>query len=100
MKISYHEYKEILGLKKEHFIQKLMNYELVFAGHGACTVKTYIPLWLYILAFIPMHLVVALICVWDGGLKEFEIQPRYLTRWSFFAGDAPYERAKKIYEKA
>ena len=40
MKISYKEYKEIMALKKEYFIQKLMEYELVFAGNGFCTIKT------------------------------------------------------------
>ena len=100
MKISYKEYKEIMALKKEYFIQKLMEYELVFAGNGFCTIKTYIPMWLYIIAFIPMHIVLAVFCMWDGGLKEFELQSRYITRWSFMSDDEPYKRAKKIYEKA
>lgn len=30
----------------------------------------------YIAMFIPIHLINLVICLWDGGLKEFEIQPR------------------------
>lgn len=35
--------------------------------------------WLvYLILFIPVHLLQALWCMWDGGLKEFEFSPRYL----------------------
>lgn len=37
-----------------------------------------IPLWFYLLIFIPAHLVQALWCMWDGGLREFEFADRYL----------------------
>lgn len=38
----------------------------------------YIPLWLYLLFFIPSNIAMFFYCIWDGGLKEFELPPRYL----------------------
>lgn len=37
-----------------------------------------VPLWFYLLIFIPAHLIQALYCMWDGGLREFEFADRYL----------------------
>lgn len=38
----------------------------------------YIPLWLYAILFIPCCIIQAVWCMWDGGLKEFELPERYL----------------------
>ena len=54
--------------------------------------------WLvYLLLFIPVHILQLLWCIWDGGLKEFEINKRYLGSDLLFLGDACYERADKIW---
>ena len=37
-----------------------------------------IPWLLYLLMFIPFNILQALYCMWDGGLKEFEIEGRNL----------------------
>lgn len=59
-----------------------------------------IPLWLYLILFIPVHLLQALYCVWDGGLKEFEIGERYLGGdYLGLAGAPTWEKAKEIWEK-
>ena len=59
-----------------------------------------IPLWLYLIIFIPGHLLQALYCVWDGGLKEFEIAERYLGGdYLGWVGDPTWEKAKEIWEK-
>lgn len=99
MKISYAQYREILALKREHFIQKFLSYDL-FVGDGACTIRARIPMLTYILIFIPMHLFAAVLLMWDGGLKEFEIQPRTINHWVFQNDTKPYERAKEIYKGA
>ena len=38
----------------------------------------YIPLWLYVVLFVPVCVVQAVWCMWDGGLKDFELPERYL----------------------
>lgn len=59
-----------------------------------------IPLWLYLILFIPVHLLQALYCVWDGGLKEFEIGERYLGGdYLGWVEDSTWEKAKEIWER-
>lgn len=100
MKISYNDYRYIMNLKKKPiFIQTLLRYDLIMTD-GTATIKCTIPVWLYSLMFIPAHLILLGACLWDGGLKEFEFESRTCPSWYFHKGDAPYERAKEIYEKA
>lgn len=57
----------------------------------------------YLIIFLPVHLLQALYCIWDGGLKEFEIYSRHLGHNYFFedwSRDEPiYPKAKEIWEK-
>ena len=100
MKISYKDYRYILDMKKKTpFIQKLLRYDL-FVDSGRAWVKCSIPIWLYILSFFPVHIINLFICLWDGGLKEFEFASRTCANWFFYKDDVPYDRAKEIWEKA
>ena len=57
----------------------------------------------YLILFIPVHLLQALLCMWDGGLKEFEIAGRHLGhdyfRETWGCNEAAYPKAKEIWEK-
>ena len=54
--------------------------------------------WLvYLVLFIPVHILQFLWCLWDGGLKEFEINERYLGGDWMTAGSDSYIRAEKIW---
>lgn len=58
----------------------------------------------YLLIFIPAHVLQALYCMWDGGLKEFEVAERYLgyddigETWGSNTG--AYPKAKEVWERA
>lgn len=53
----------------------------------------------YILMCIPVHILQALVCMWDGGLKEFYWQDRYLGYDDILKWQENYETADKIYNK-
>lgn len=58
---------------------------------------------MYLLLFVPVHLLQLLVCLWDGGLKEFEIAGRHLGHDYITAhGDnsGRYQMAKEIWERA
>lgn len=38
----------------------------------------FIPMWLYIIMFVPVCIIQAVWCMFDGGLKEFELPEQYL----------------------
>ena len=58
-----------------------------------------IPLWFYLIIFIPAHLLQALCCMWDGGLREFEWQGRFLGYDTLMRESESWKKAKEIYER-
>ena len=60
--------------------------------------------WLpYLLLFIPCHLLQIVCLLWDGGLKEFKIEPRHLGhdyfREDWGCNQPAFPKAKEIWEK-
>lgn len=57
----------------------------------------------YIIMFIPVHILQALWCCWDGGLREFSIEGRNLGYDVIYKYENEYngawEKAKEIWEK-
>lgn len=56
----------------------------------------------YLLIFIPVHLIQFFYCMWDGGLKEFEIEGRHLGYDNIKehgTNEGAYPKAKEIWEK-
>jgi hypothetical protein len=51
----------------------------------------------YILIFIPIHLLQALVCLWDGGLKEFSIFNRNLGEDILIRGSESFSRAEVVW---
>ena len=62
-----------------------------------------INLFIHLIIFIPAHLLTALYCMWDGGLKEFEFVGRLLgyddIRDNGYNDRTAYQIAKEIWEK-
>ena len=57
----------------------------------------------YLIIFIPVHLLQALLCMWDGGLKEFEIEGRHIGQDVYHENygwnELDYPKAKEIWDK-
>ena len=62
-----------------------------------------IPLWLYLVIFVPVHLLQAVYCMWDGGLREFSIEGRHIgyddIHESYGSNKGAYPKAKEIWDK-
>lgn len=58
---------------------------------------------LYLVIFIPIHLLQALYCMWNGGLKEFEIEGRHIGHDDIQEhrgnNKGAFPKAKEIWEK-
>lgn len=60
--------------------------------------------WLgYLLMFIPVHILKFFWCLWDGGLKKFDIEGRDINYHYLYDSDSPYcdyyTKAKEILER-
>lgn len=53
-------------------------------------------MWAYILIFIPIHLIQLILCLWDGGLKTFEINERVIIQDYLSWGSVSWKTANNI----
>jgi len=79
------------------WLRPLCKYTLYPSDGGNFRREQKIGWFAYLLLFIPLHILQFFYCCWDGGLKEFEIQPRFLSYDELEYGSEPWERAEKIY---
>ena len=84
------------------WLRPLCSYSLVEIENGFRR-ECKINLIVYLLLFIPAHLLQALYCMWDGGLKEFEFAGRRLgyddIEEHYGCNTGAFPRAKEIWEK-
>ena len=73
-----------------------INFYLKDAEGGGYYLNQEVTLWAYLILFIPMHLLQLLHCLWDGGLKEFEISGRLITCDYLSWGSQSWKIANKI----
>ena len=55
-------------------------------------------LW-YIIVFIPVHILQAIMCMWDGGLVEFTILGRDIGYDVLMKADSAFARAEEIWDR-
>lgn len=104
MEISYNQAAYILRYKQNHWFEKhCCNWALCKQNENAMTLYCHVKMWIYILLFIPNCLIHLGWCLWDGGLKEFCIDPVQVYAWNIvgFSKDdenTQFGRAKNIWE--
>ena len=63
-----------------------------------------IPWIVYLIIFIPAHLLEALCCMWDCGLRNFQFAGRFLGADNIYEthgnNKGAYPKAKEIWERA
>jgi hypothetical protein len=79
------------------WLRPFCSYTLIKEPDGRFKREQRICWFVYLLIFIPVHILQALWCIWDGGLKEFEINERYLGGNWLVHGSEDYETAEKIW---
>ena len=75
----------------------LCSYYLIKEDDKVFVRKQKINIFNYIFIFIPVHLLQALGCLWDGGLKEFIIFSRDLGEDRLIKGSESFSRAEAIW---
>lgn len=78
-RISYDEWRMIGQYNHaKPWVRNLCTYTLTKESDTKYRRDQYIPVWFFALAFIPVCVIQAVWCMFDGGLKEFELPKRYL----------------------
>lgn len=82
------------------WLRPLCSYKLYSTDGGNYERACYLSIPAYAVLFIPVHLLEVLFLIWDGGLREFQIEGRYLTGDHLGYGTKSWEIANEIWEKA
>lgn len=106
MKITYDEATYILKYKEKHFLEKYgCVWDLHFDNPGQALLTCNFRWLLYILLFLPVHFIKMACCLWDGGLREFEIEPRMVhyihehsRNTSMVQEETRFGRMQKVWE--
>lgn len=98
IKITYDEWTEIGKYNyAAKWLRRFCSYCLIKKSDTEFRREQRINLIIYLLIFIPVHILQVLWCMWDGGLKEFEFSGRYLGSDYLNKGDSAFARAEKIW---
>jgi hypothetical protein len=101
MKITLKQWTEIGKFNRyRKWLQPLCNYRLIKKENGDYERRQQIKWWFYLLILLPMHIVDLCVCLWDGGLKTFEIQKNPVNSDKIGKGTKSWERANDIYERS
>ena len=99
-RITLKEWETIWNLNyAAKWFRPFCDYYLEETDGGNFRRTQYIGLPLFILAFIPVHVIYFFQCMWDGGIKNFSFGSRYLSYDHLEWGSERWKRAKEIYEK-
>ena len=90
-KITYNDFILLAGYKKPHYLMRLT---CSFYGQDGLMYQIWakMKLFWYILFFIPVHIAKLFYVLWDGGLRDFEIEPRWISTYHV---DKTSDRYKK-----
>ena len=83
-KISYKDFAYLMNYELRHpFIKYCCNCYVI--ERDASVILTAKVKWIfYILLFIPIHIIIFLYSLWDGGIKNFELWERTITNLHWF----------------
>lgn len=98
MKISYKDFAYLMNYKKHHpFIKYCCNC-YVIERDANVFMSAKVKLWIYILLFIPVHLLIFFYSLWDGGIKSCEVWERTVTNMHWYTiYDEKYKTWKEQY---
>ena len=94
-KITYNDFAMLTGYTKPHY---LMQITCNFYGQDGLAYQVWAKMkrfW-YILFFIPIHICKLFYVLWDGGLRDFEIESRWITMEHIDKTSERYKRWKAV----
>lgn len=91
IRLSYMEWEKIQGYKKTHWLEILFCYFRMSKVGNIYLVYAKIHPVAYVLLFIPLIILTFLDCIWNCGLKEFQLPPMLVTNSYIYPDNVMYD---------
>lgn len=104
-RVSYDDIRYIGRYKRDSFFERYFcNWYISMSNQNEGWIKCEIKWWFYLITFIPFCLIIFIGCLWDGGIKNFGIEPRTIHHYNITGlikeGDeTQFGRLKLIYRQ-
>lgn len=91
-KITYKDLATLCDYKKDHRFERIGCNHYIEDNDDTVKVITKVKLPIYIALFIPACIFQAVALVFDGGLKEFSVEPRTLHSETVWKNSKSYKK--------
>lgn len=91
IRLSYYEWTKIQGYKKEHWFELLFCYFRMSKINNIYHVCAKVRPVAYVLLFIPLIVLTFCDCIWNCGLKEFQLPPMWVTGSYIYPDNVMYD---------
>lgn len=82
MRITFKDAAYVLMYHEKHYFERFCcNWYISMENANSGRIKCVCKWWIYALLFIPFCLIHFVWCLWDGGLKEFCVEPPTVHNW-------------------
>ena len=96
MKLTYNEFATLLGYTKKHVLMRYACKFYVDDGEYALNARAEVRWPVYIL-ILPFACLIQAVCLlWDGGLREFSLEPRCIKRHQIWHNNPRYKKFKEM----
>lgn len=96
-KIKYKDWALLRGYTKEHKDEKrFYNFYIYHYDNRCFKIWGRMKLWVYLLLFIPAHVIQFFYLLWDGGICKFGIEDRPVKYSYFYPDSAKYDLCYKV----
>lgn len=100
-KISYDNWADIRRYKEFHRDEAIgYKFYLYHFENDVYQARAIGKWWVYILLFIPAHILNFFYCLWDGGLRDFSIERRPRLSSTIYPKDKAHEVCEEISKNA
>ena len=105
-KISYKDAAFIFNYKKNHPVEKYCcTWTAMLDNNVSGWMKLYYKWWFYIILFLPISLVTFVYCLYDGGIRDFELPKRFCDLQYLMGApnegiETQFGRFKLVYNRA
>ena len=98
VKISYSDWAHIRNYKKVHWMECVCCFFRLSKVDGCFRVDSKAYLIAYMILFIPAVVLTFFACLWDGGLKTFELPTRWVNGSYIYQGCHAYDYCEVIWD--